>query len=111
MNIRTFVTILSQNPQYDFPKMRGGVKAVWNFSENSSVLVTPSVPKSDAGNSTEDKIYPNSGQHCFNLFDIFSYYTLLLCSSQYKTDDRGLSVSLFQLLVILVHAEPLSNKK
>ena len=26
MNIRTFVTILSRNPQYDFPKMRGGVK-------------------------------------------------------------------------------------
>ena len=24
MNIRTFVAILSQNPQYDFPKMRGG---------------------------------------------------------------------------------------
>ena len=32
--------------QHDFPKMRGrgGSKAVWNFSENSSVLVTPSVP-------------------------------------------------------------------
>ena len=26
MNIRTFVEILSQNPQYNFPKMRGGVK-------------------------------------------------------------------------------------
>ena len=24
--------------QYDFPKMRGGSKVVWNFSENSSVL-------------------------------------------------------------------------
>ena len=24
MNIRTFVAILSRNPQYDFPKMRGG---------------------------------------------------------------------------------------
>ena len=24
--------------QHDFPKMRGGSKAVWNFSENSSVL-------------------------------------------------------------------------
>ena len=48
MNIRTFVAILSRNPQYDFPKMRGGrgSKAVWNFSENSSVLVGPSVPKS-----------------------------------------------------------------
>ena len=44
MNIRTFVAILSRNPQYDFPKMRGGSKAVWNFSENSSVLETPSVP-------------------------------------------------------------------
>ena len=27
------------NPQHDFPKIRGGgSKAVWNFSENSSVL-------------------------------------------------------------------------
>ena len=26
MNIRTFVAILSRNPQHDFPKMRGGVK-------------------------------------------------------------------------------------
>ena len=30
--------------QNDFPKMRGGSKAVWKFSENSSVLETPSVP-------------------------------------------------------------------
>ena len=46
MNIRTFVAILSRNPQHDFPKMRGGgSKAVWNFSEVSSVLVCPSVPK------------------------------------------------------------------
>ena len=45
MNIRTFVTILSRNPQHDFPKMRGGgSNAVWNLSENSSVLVSPSVP-------------------------------------------------------------------
>ena len=45
MNIRTFVTILSRNPQYNFPKMRGGSKAVWNFSENSSVLEGECVPK------------------------------------------------------------------
>ena len=51
MNIRTFVAklqFLSRNPQYDFPKMRGGgagSKAVWNFSENSSVLVGPGFPK------------------------------------------------------------------
>ena len=46
MNIRTFVTILSQNPQYNFPKMRAGEgsKAFWNFSENSSDLETCSVP-------------------------------------------------------------------
>ena len=37
---RNFVAILSQNPQYNFPKMRGGSKAVWNFSKNSSVLVS-----------------------------------------------------------------------
>ena len=28
-----------KNLQYDFPKMRGGSQAVWNFSENSSVLM------------------------------------------------------------------------
>ena len=27
-----------KKPQHDFPKMRGGSTAVWNFSENSSVL-------------------------------------------------------------------------
>ena len=27
-----------KNPQHDFPKMRGGSTAVWNFSENSSVF-------------------------------------------------------------------------
>ena len=27
-----------KNPQHDFPKMRGGSTAVWNFSENSSGL-------------------------------------------------------------------------
>ena len=33
MNIRTFVAILSRNPQYDFPKMRGegGVKGRLEF--------------------------------------------------------------------------------
>ena len=34
---------LIQNPQYDFPK--GGSKAVWNISENSSVLVALVFPK------------------------------------------------------------------
>ena len=34
-----------KNLQYDFPKMRGGSKAVWNFSENSSVLVGTGFPK------------------------------------------------------------------
>ena len=35
------------NLQYDFPKMRGGSKAVWNFSENSSVLEEVGFPKQD----------------------------------------------------------------
>ena len=31
--------------QYNFPKMRGGEsKAIWNFSENPSVLEAPHVP-------------------------------------------------------------------
>ena len=35
----TSVMSFGTNPQHDFPKMRGGgSKAVWNFSENSSVL-------------------------------------------------------------------------
>ena len=45
MNIRTFVAILSRNPRYNFLKMRGGSKAVWNFSENSSILEGVGVPK------------------------------------------------------------------
>ena len=45
MNMRTFVTILSRKPQNNFPKMRGGSTAVWNFSENSSVLEALSFPK------------------------------------------------------------------
>ena len=44
MNIRTFVTILSRKAQCNFPKMRGGSKAVWNFSENSSDLVHVTCP-------------------------------------------------------------------
>ena len=31
--------ICNKNLQYNFPKMRGGSKAVWNFSENSSDFV------------------------------------------------------------------------
>ena len=31
MNIRTFVAFLSQNLQYNFPKMRGGVKGYLEF--------------------------------------------------------------------------------
>ena len=36
----TSVMNFGKKLQYDFPNMRGGgSKAVWNFSENSSVLV------------------------------------------------------------------------
>ena len=46
MNIRTFVAFLSENLQYNFPKTRGGggSKAIWNFSEKTSVLVFSFVP-------------------------------------------------------------------
>ena len=45
MNIRTFVAFLSENLQYNFPKTRGGgSKAIWNFSEKTSVLVFTFVP-------------------------------------------------------------------
>ena len=38
-----------KNLQYNFPKMRGrgGSKAVWNFSENSSILEGEGVPNLD----------------------------------------------------------------
>ena len=46
--------------QYDFPKMRGGSKAVWNFSENSSVLEGVGFPKSDEETwSDQQKDYDN----------------------------------------------------
>ena len=34
-----FSDVFRKKLQYNFPKMRGGSKAVWNFSENSSDLV------------------------------------------------------------------------
>ena len=41
----TSVMNFGKNPQHDFPKMRGGGStAVWNFSENSSVLDRGSFP-------------------------------------------------------------------
>ena len=43
----TSVMNFGENPQHDFPKMRGGSMAVWNFSENSSVLGGLSFPKSN----------------------------------------------------------------
>ena len=44
----TFVHEFRKKRQHDFPKMRGESRAVWNFSENSSVLVWVYVPKSDS---------------------------------------------------------------
>ena len=40
----TSVMNFRKNLQHNFPKMRGGSKAVWNFSENSSVLEGECVP-------------------------------------------------------------------
>ena len=36
-----------KNLQHNFPKIRGGWKVVWNFSENSSDLVAEAFPKRD----------------------------------------------------------------
>ena len=43
----TLVMNSGKNLQYNFPKTRGGggSKAIWNFSEKTSVLVFPIVPK------------------------------------------------------------------
>ena len=39
-NLTRKVNVSPKNPQYDFPKMRGeGSKALWKFSENSSILL------------------------------------------------------------------------
>ena len=39
-----------KNLQYNFPKTRGGgAKAIWNFSEKTSVLVFPIVPYTGVG--------------------------------------------------------------
>ena len=43
----TSVMNFRKNLQLNFLKMRGGSKAVWNFSENSSVLEGVGFPKSD----------------------------------------------------------------
>ena len=40
----TLVMNLGKKLQYNFPKMRGGLKAVWNFSDNSSDLEPFFVP-------------------------------------------------------------------
>ena len=60
MNIRTFVTILSRNPQYNFPKMRGGVKGrlelfrkFIRFGNVLRPLVTPDLVKSSSFVSVE----------------------------------------------------------
>ena len=41
----TLVMNFGKNLQQNFLKMRGGSKAIWNFSENSSVLEGGGVPK------------------------------------------------------------------
>ena len=43
---RAFWTFSEKELQHNFSKMRGGAKAVWNLSENSSDLVAPSFPES-----------------------------------------------------------------
>ena len=51
--IQGFKEGFSEKLQYKIPNLRGGWKAVWNFSENSSVLVLPPIPKS--GQKDENK--------------------------------------------------------
>ena len=43
--------------QYNFPKMRGGAKAVWKFSKNSSDLVAGPFPELGHNNA---KLQQNS---------------------------------------------------
>ena len=70
MNIRTFVAkshTFVANPQYNFPKMRGGgSKAVWKFSENSSVFGCVRHPFTQIVNTLSDNILveENLEQRC-----------------------------------------------
>ena len=69
-----FVAILWRKAQHDFPKMRGGgSKAVWNFSENSSVLETASFPYIQSGSPVQGK------------------FSILLCSTKILTSPGPLA--------------------
>ena len=53
----TMVMNFGKNLQYNFPKMGGGSKAVWNFSENSSVLVLFGIPSGGGDTETEGSLH------------------------------------------------------
>ena len=53
----TSVMNFRKNLQHNFLKMRGGgSKAVWNFSENSSVLEEVGIPQSDIQSSVQEML-------------------------------------------------------
>ena len=80
-----------KKPQYDFPKMRGGgSKAIWNFSEKTSVLVGPSVPYLEYISNLTDFVFsyvvlfPITLIHYFCTFPLFSSIFLAFTRSLYS---------------------------
>ena len=72
-----------KNPQYDFPKMRGGgSKAVWNFSENSSVLVGGGFPKLHEIAQTHRQCF------CVSCTNLHKKHRLCFCVSCTKLDKH-----------------------
>ena len=62
-----FLDIIRKQLQNNFPKMRGGSKAVSNFSENSSDLLAPTFPKVSL---------VEASNKCLIVFMILCYYTM-----------------------------------
>ena len=57
--------------QHNLPKMRGGSRAVWNFSENSAVLEAPPVPRVMYCEASE--LYPTLNDFVVRVFFVFNF--------------------------------------
>ena len=71
--------------QHDFLKMGWGAKAVWNFSENSSVLLGPPVPYWQANHSNlyqgySAKLRPNNVVCATNTKRCKSWLDIMVCT-------------------------------
>ena len=77
----TLVMNFGKKLQYDFPKIRGGgSKAVWNFSENSSVLELSGIPYQ----STKNEVYMLAHHRTVWLCGIFYWDIIYNCLQKYE---------------------------